>query len=125
MISGLIKAPSRYFDVTHTGVLINNFSNDMGILDQILPILIIDVVEGPTIILLFFANIASVDLYFIATGLIALVLFVLIIWYFKDTMVAIKILVLKLKNPVFSKANEMLSGLVQLRIYQKRYYVLK
>lgn len=36
MIDGLVRSPSKYFDVNPSGKLINAFSNDLGILDMTL-----------------------------------------------------------------------------------------
>ena len=125
MIHGLVRSPSSFFDVTPTGALVNNFSNDMGILDATLPLIIVDVIEGPMNIMVLFVNIATVDLYFIATGIITLIIMIGIIMFFKDTMIAVKKLILKLKNPVFSKVHENLLGLVQLHVFKKRAHALK
>jgi len=44
MIHGLVRCPSSYFDVHPSGRLINKFSNDLGILDNTLPFVMIDIV---------------------------------------------------------------------------------
>ena len=42
MIHGLVRSPSWYFDITPTGRLNNKFSNDMGILDNMLAFVLTD-----------------------------------------------------------------------------------
>jgi ATP-binding cassette subfamily C (CFTR/MRP) protein 4 len=42
MMHGLVRCPSSYFDTTPTGRLINKFSNDLGILDNMLVFVSID-----------------------------------------------------------------------------------
>ncbi len=44
MIHGLVRSPSFYFDITPTGRLNNKFSNDLGILDNILGFVLVDAV---------------------------------------------------------------------------------
>jgi ATP-binding cassette subfamily C (CFTR/MRP) protein 4 len=44
MIHGLVRCPSSYFDVTPTGRLVNKFSNDLGILDNTLVFVLVDMV---------------------------------------------------------------------------------
>jgi ATP-binding cassette subfamily C (CFTR/MRP) protein 4 len=43
MLINLMRRPSGYFDVTATGQLINRFSNDLGVMDTSLTVIIIDV----------------------------------------------------------------------------------
>jgi hypothetical protein len=33
MLINLLRSPSGYFDITSTGQLINRFSNDLGVMD--------------------------------------------------------------------------------------------
>jgi hypothetical protein len=42
MIHGLVRSPSYYFDITPTGRLNNKFSNDLGVLDGMLPFVLVD-----------------------------------------------------------------------------------
>jgi ATP-binding cassette subfamily C (CFTR/MRP) protein 4 len=42
MVNGIVRSPGAFFDVTPSGVLINKFSNDLGILDNALPMALID-----------------------------------------------------------------------------------
>ncbi len=44
MLFGLLRSPTQYFDVTPTGRLINRFSNDLGIMDNILAFTLIDII---------------------------------------------------------------------------------
>ncbi len=44
MIHGLVRSQSFYFDITPTGRLNNKFSNDLGILDNILGFVLVDAV---------------------------------------------------------------------------------
>jgi len=38
MISGIVHSPCEFFDVTSSGMIINKFSSDLGILDNSLSI---------------------------------------------------------------------------------------
>ncbi len=42
MIHGVVRSPSWYFDVTPTGRLNNKFSNDLGIMDNMLAFVLTD-----------------------------------------------------------------------------------
>jgi ABC-type multidrug transport system fused ATPase/permease subunit len=65
MIQGLIRSPSYYFDITSTGRLNNKFSNDLGILDNILSFVLTDSIEVPIISIILLVNVFSIDIYFI------------------------------------------------------------
>jgi ABC-type multidrug transport system fused ATPase/permease subunit len=44
MLIGMLRSPSKYFDVTPNGRLISRFSNDLGIMDAILAFTMIDTI---------------------------------------------------------------------------------
>lgn len=64
MIHGMVRCPSSYFDTTPTGILINKFSNDLGILDNTMSFVFTDMIEGPVICLVMFVNIFEINLLF-------------------------------------------------------------
>lgn len=43
MIHGLIRSPCSYFGITSSGKLNNIFSNDLGILDKFMAIILVDI----------------------------------------------------------------------------------
>ena len=73
MIHGLVRCPSSYFDVTPTGRLVNKFSNDLGILDNTLVFVLVDMVEGPIVSIIMFINIFQTNLYFIPPGIVNII----------------------------------------------------
>lgn len=42
MVDAIVRSPGHFFDVTPSGVLINKFSNDLGILDNSLALSLMD-----------------------------------------------------------------------------------
>jgi ABC-type multidrug transport system fused ATPase/permease subunit len=44
MLFGLLRSPIKYFDITPSGRLINRFSNDLSILDNVLASTLIDTI---------------------------------------------------------------------------------
>lgn len=42
MVNGIVRSPGSFFDVTPSGTLINKFSNDLSILDNALPLALVD-----------------------------------------------------------------------------------
>lgn len=102
MIHGVVRSPSWYFDVTPTGRLNNKFSNDLGIMDNMLAFVLTDSIEGPIISIILLVNIFSINLWFLIPGLLNLVFIIVYFIYCKSVIVAVKQLDLKLKSPVFN-----------------------
>jgi ATP-binding cassette subfamily C (CFTR/MRP) protein 4 len=125
MIHGLVRSPSFYFDITPTGRLNNKFSNDLGILDNMLMFVLTDAVEGPIVSIILLINVFSINLYFIIPGVINIIFVILFFLYCKKPIVNIKQLDLRLKSPVFNMVGEMINGLVQIKIFNRRYNLLK
>lgn len=124
MIHGLVRSPCSYFDITPTGRLNNKFSNDLGIMDNIIAFVLVDVIEGPINFLIIFANIVSINVYVLIPGLLNLIFIIVFFLYCKKVILAIKQLDLKLKSPVFSMVGEMISGLIQIKAFRRRFYLL-
>lgn len=124
MIHGLVRSPSWYFDITPTGRLNNKFSNDLGIMDGTLAGILSDAIEGPIISLILVANVFSINIYFMIPGLIDIVFVVAFFLFCKNGIILAKQLDLRLKTPVFHMVGEMVSGLIQIRIFNRRSYLL-
>lgn len=117
MIHGLISSPASYFDVTSSGQLNSAFSNDLGIMDNVLIPVLIDSIEGPIISIILLINVIIINFYFIIPAVIIVTFLVVGFIYCKNSMVAVKLLDLKLKIPIFNMVNEIISSLTQVRIY--------
>ena len=101
MIQGLIRSPCSYFDITPSGRLNNNFSNDLGVLDNTLGFVVIDSMQG-IIVALSTINIFFINLYLLIPGIISMVFIGYFFGYCKKSISSVKQLDLKLKTPVFS-----------------------
>lgn len=102
MVHGLVRSPSFYFDITPSGRFVNNFSNDLGIMDYMLPFVLIDALEGPILYIVLLINVFIINRYFVLPGILCIIF---VIWYYmycKEAMIKIKQLDLRLKSPVFN-----------------------
>lgn len=70
-------------------------------------------------------NIFTVDYFFIIPGVINIVLIIGIFFFSKDTIIKCKQLDLRMKTPVFEMVNEVVSGLVPIKVFKRRYSFLK
>jgi ABC-type multidrug transport system fused ATPase/permease subunit len=120
MIFGLIRSPSKYFDVTPTGQLINKFANDLGILDNSLSMIFIDVIDGVIGSIVMLINIFQINIYFVPPGLISIVAVAIFFLLSKGAIIGTRQLDLIMKVPVFKMFGEMLMGLIQIRIFKRR-----
>jgi hypothetical protein len=63
--------------------------------------------------------------YFIIPGVINVIIVVIFFIYCKESIVKIKQLDLRLRSPVFNMVGEMINGLIQIRIFNRRFSLLK
>lgn len=124
MINGLVRSPSFYFDIIPSGRLNNYFSNDLGILDNMLPFVLVDCIEGPISCVIILSSIFTINVFFIIPAVISVVFIALFFMYCKKTIIELKRLDLVLKNPVFNMVGEMVNSLIQIRIFNRRYGLL-
>ena len=125
MLEKLVRSPCSFFDVVSTGELANKFSNDLGILDQSLCIIVFEVFEGLLYFFIAFANMFAIDVYFIIPGSIHMLFVVLLFLFSKKTIMLLREIDLKSKSPVFNMVNEMLMSLTQIRIFSRRLSLLR
>lgn len=80
---GIVRSPGYFFDQTPSGVLINKFSNDLGILDNSLSYTIVDMFEGPVGTLFALINVCTIYPYFIPSFIFFAILALIIFFYCK------------------------------------------
>lgn len=125
MINGLVRSHSSYFDITSTGLLNNKFSTDFGILDNLLAFVLTEAIGGPASYLIMFAYIFTLNFYFIIPAILDLIFIVCFYFYSKEVIKALKQLDLRARTPMFNMVNEMISSLIQIRVFNRRLYLLK
>lgn len=101
MIEGIVRSPGSFFDSTPSGVLINKFSNDLGVIDKNLIFSLIDTLEGPSIIIVAIINICQINIYFLIPASIIFIISLLFFKYARPVISACKQLDLQNKNPIF------------------------
>jgi len=120
MVRALTHSPANYFDSTPSGVLINKFSKDLGIVDNNMIFTLIEGVEGVLIILAAIVNVCLIDNLLIPPALIVVVIISAIYVYGRGVIIACKELDLQSKSPIIHTFIESLKGLTQIRIYQAK-----
>ena len=119
MMLGVLKAPVRFFDTNPVGRVLNRFSRDIGIMDDLLPDMFLDALQ----ILLFCLGAVLLPSILnpwvvIAAGPLA-ILFALIGRYYVKASRDLRRLEGVNRSPVLSHFSETLDGLVAIRAYRR------
>ena len=85
MVDSILHSPAGFFDTTPSGVLINKFSNDLGLIDYSLFFHLNYTVEGPIAVVISVINIALINFYFVVPSIL---LFLACFFFFKYCNVA-------------------------------------
>jgi ABC-type bacteriocin/lantibiotic exporter with double-glycine peptidase domain len=120
MLNSVLRSPSSLFDSTPSGVLINKFSNDLGLLDRNLPSAFVYNFEGPCSVIVALVNICQIYPYFIPAAVVIMFVSILFFFYARPVITQCKALDLANQNPVFHTYSETMAGLTQIRIYGRR-----
>lgn len=81
MIKAIVRSPGSFFDYTPSGVLVNKFSNDLGIIDKYLNSCFVDALEGPAVILAAVINICQINIFFLIPASVLFVIAILFMVY--------------------------------------------
>ena len=90
MIEAIVRSPAHFFDSTPSGILVNKFSNDFGVLDNSLIFNFIDALEGVLLVIIAVANICQIDIIFLVPSVIFLVAGVLFLIYVRSVILKCK-----------------------------------
>ena len=74
MVDAVLHCPAGYFDTTPSGILINKFSNDLGIIDYTLFFPLNFTVVGPIAVLIAVGNIIQINHYFAIPSALILII---------------------------------------------------
>ena len=119
MVMGILRSPFSFFDVTPSGQLANNFSNDLGILDNEVAENFVVVVERTILWVVMSASIMRLNLVFLFSVTSCLAFIIFIFRYCRDPIMSAKQLNLQLKSPIFTHLREIMRGLVPIQALQQ------
>lgn len=119
MLLAVLKAPVFFFDTNPSGRILNRFSRDIGIMDELLP----DVLVDSTQLILFCVGsvvLLSVLNPWVLVGVTPLIaVFILIGYYYMKTSRELKRLEALNRSSVISHFSDTLEGLVTIRAYER------
>lgn len=115
MAKAVIKAPVFFFDTNPAGRILNRFSRDIGVMDDLLPLVFLDALQ----LMLFCAGAvilpSILNPWVVVAALPMAVFFFLIGQYYLKTSRELRRLEAMNRSPVFSHFSDTLEGLVTIR----------
>ena len=119
MTEGVVRAPSIFFDTHHSGSILNRFSNDIGLMDGLLILTMIDFFDLSLTFITGIIISGSINLWFFIPGGIILVLLYKVFVLAKPVILDLKKLDLQNKSPIFGFFSSTLTGLSSINVYKK------
>ncbi|CAH1105114.1 unnamed protein product [Psylliodes chrysocephalus] len=115
MFHSLLKAPMRFFDTNPSGRILNRFSKDIGAIDEILPRVLLTVLQVLLVMTGILINVAITNHYIVIAIVILGAICIKLKGWYMLTAKALKHLEGITKSPVFSHVNSTLNGIVTIR----------
>ncbi|XP_023940125.2 ATP-binding cassette sub-family C member 4 [Bicyclus anynana] len=115
MFSNILSATMRFFDTNPSGRILNRFSKDMGIVDEILPKMYLDSIQMFMVMFGILIMVAIVNPYMLLTTLFCGIFMYLWTMVYLNTAQAIKRVEGVSRSPVFSHVSASMAGLTTVR----------
>ena len=116
---GIVRSPLSYFDVTPSGQITNKFSNDLGLLDNLLALTLIFVLERFMVWIVMLGGSLTMNIIYVIPFGGCLIFSIIFFNYTKPAINATKELSLQLKSPVFSQLRETMTGLILIQQFNQ------
>uniref|UniRef100_W4VRR2 Putative abc transporter c family member n=1 Tax=Corethrella appendiculata TaxID=1370023 RepID=W4VRR2_9DIPT len=117
MFEGVTKATMYFFNTNPSGRILNRFSKDMGQIDEILPSVMIDVVQIFLSLFGIIAVVAIVNYYYLIPTLIIAVIFYFLRGFYLKSARSIKRLEAITRSPIYSHLAATLTGLTTIQAF--------
>ena len=119
MLAAVLKAPVLFFDTNPVGRVLNRFSRDIGIMDELLPDVFLETLQ---LVLFCIGSVvlpSVLNFWVILPAIPLMIIFVLIGRYYLKSSRDLKRLEGINRSPVLSHFSDTLEGLVTIRVYNK------
>ncbi|CAG9783009.1 unnamed protein product [Diatraea saccharalis] len=125
MFGNILGATMRFFDTNASGRILNRFSKDMGIVDEMLPRMYLDSIQVCFVMLGILVMVAIVNpLMLVTTAVCAIIMYFWTMIYL-STAQSIKRVEGTSRSPVFSHVSASISGLVSVRAFGAQEMLIK
>ncbi|XP_048006653.1 ATP-binding cassette subfamily C member 4-like [Leguminivora glycinivorella] len=115
IFGNILAATMRFFDTNPSGRILNRFSKDMGVVDEILPRMYLDSIQIMMVMIGILVMVAIVNPFMLLTTLVCGALMWTITIIYLNTAQAIKRVEGVTRSPVFSHVSASMAGLTTVR----------
>ncbi|XP_059049024.1 ATP-binding cassette subfamily C member 4-like [Achroia grisella] len=115
MFGNILAATMRFFDTNPSGRILNRFSKDMGIMDEILPRLMLDTIQVCMVMTGILVMVAIVNPCMLLTTVVCAVLMYFLTIFYLNSAQSIKRVEAVSRSPVFSHVSASMAGLATVR----------
>ncbi|EAR97449.2 ABC transporter family protein (macronuclear) [Tetrahymena thermophila SB210] len=120
MIKSLVRAAIQFFDGTPSGRILNKFSSDLGIIDQLITRTMISSLEILSRISVAIITILIINPYFLIVVFIQTILIWLFVSFSKTPLQQSKQLDLRHRSPIYTCFNQTIQGALPIRSFKKQ-----
>ncbi|XP_022919142.2 probable multidrug resistance-associated protein lethal(2)03659 [Onthophagus taurus] len=117
MFSKIVQVPMRFYNTSSSGRILNRFSKDMGSIDEILPVVIIDTIQIGLKVMGITGVVATVNPYLLGVALVILTFFYILRKFYLATSRNVKRLEGVTRSPVFTHISSSLQGITTIRAF--------
>eukprot|EP00731_Ephydatia_muelleri_P032675 Em0024g219a len=118
-VLSVLRAPVWFIDMTPIGNIVNCFSKDVSMLDEVLPFMLCDYLMLITRCLAVFALAVSSNAYIIGPAAVFLIIVLCLRWYYLRTSRQLKNLEACACGPLYSHTASTVQGLLTIKTYKK------
>ncbi|MGH0155311.1 UNVERIFIED_CONTAM: hypothetical protein FKN15_031070, partial [Acipenser sinensis] len=122
MLESVLRAQMSVLNTMKTGRIINRFTKDIAVIDDMLPLVIFDVVQLVLIVLGAMLVVSVMEPYIFLAAIPVIVAFVMLRAYFLRTSQQLKQLESEARSPIFSHLVTSLKGLWSIRAFGRQAY---
>ncbi|XP_026807567.1 probable multidrug resistance-associated protein lethal(2)03659 isoform X2 [Rhopalosiphum maidis] len=116
MFDSFVKATMSFFNTNSSGDMLNRFSKDIGVIDELLPYIFMDCLQLSMLLLGIISIVGFVNIYLMIPTSIMLVIFYYIRVFYLPTSRGIKRLEGVKRSPIFAHMKETLQGITTIRV---------
>ncbi|XP_071953210.1 ATP-binding cassette sub-family C member 4-like [Antedon mediterranea] len=118
MFNAVVHAPMRFFDANPTGRILNRFAKDIGLMDELLPLTVADIVQISLMVLGAVLTVAIFNPVVLLVVFPLVMIMFLVRLYFLHTSREVKRMEGITRSPIFSHLSATLQGLSTVRAFQ-------
>ncbi|CAH1738402.1 unnamed protein product [Aphis gossypii] len=118
MFNTLIRATTYFFNTHLSGSILNRFSKDIGTIDEMLPVSLLDCIHNGLNLLGVLIVVGIINIYLMIPAIILAVIFYKITVFYLSLSRSVKRLEGSTRSPVFTHLNATIQGLTTIRAFE-------